>query len=29
MYLNGYDERGALPELWIRDEGGWRLWSGQ
>lgn len=28
MYLNGYDERGPLPELWIRDEGGSRLWSG-
>ena len=27
IYFGGYDDRGPLSELWIRDGGRWRLWK--
>jgi hypothetical protein len=27
IYLGGYDERGGIADLWIRDERGWTRWE--
>ena len=29
IYVGGYDERGGIADLWIRDDRGWRLWEGR